>query len=64
MRYKIGYKQRGQWRYVMIAGGLQAAMDMTEKLFLMGYAQVSIKLLESEVQDYGIQDNEKFWKNW
>ena len=49
MKYKIGYKQRGQWRYVMIVGGLQAAMDMTEKLFLMGYMQVSIKLLKSEV---------------
>lgn len=49
MKYKIGYKQIGQWRYVMIAGGLQAAMDMTEKLFSMGYKQVSIKLLKSEV---------------
>lgn len=49
VRYKIGYKQRGQWRYVMIGGGLQVAMDMTEKLFLMGYKQVSIKLLKSEV---------------
>lgn len=49
MKYKIGYKQRGQWRYIiMIAGGLQSAMDMTEKLFLMGYTQVSIKLLKSE----------------
>ena len=49
MKYKIGYKQRGQWRYIMIVGGLQAAMDMTEKLFLMGYMQVSIKLIKSEV---------------
>lgn len=49
MKYKIGYKQRGQWRYIIIAGGLQAAMDMTEKLFLMGYMQVSIKLIKSEV---------------
>lgn len=49
VKYKIGYKQRGQWRYIIIAGGLQAAMDMTEKLFLMGYIQVSIKLIKSEV---------------
>lgn len=49
MKYKIGYKQRGQWRYIMIMGELIAAMDMTEKLFLMGYTQVSIKLLKSEV---------------
>lgn len=49
MKYKIGYKQRGQWRYIMIVGGLQAALDMTEKLFLMGYMQVSIKLIKSEV---------------
>lgn len=49
MKYKIGYKQRGQWRYIMIVGGLQAAMDMSEKLFLMGYMQVSIKLIKSEV---------------
>lgn len=48
MKYKIGYKQRGQWRYIMIAGELQSAMDMAEKLFLMGYTQVSIKLLKSE----------------
>lgn len=49
MQYKIGYKQREQWRYIMIAGGLHAAMDMAEKLFLMGYMQVSIKLIKSEV---------------
>lgn len=49
MKYKIGYKQRGQWRYTMVVGGLQVAMDITEKLFLMGYAQVSIKLIKSEV---------------
>lgn len=49
MKYKIGYKQRGQWRYIMIVGGLRVAMDMTEKLLLMGYAQVSIKLLKTEV---------------
>lgn len=49
MKYKIGYKQEGQWRYIMIVGGLQAAMDMTEKLLLMGYTQVSIKILKSEV---------------
>lgn len=45
MNYKIGYKQEGQWRYVMIIGGLQSAMDMTEKLLLLGYKQVSIKLV-------------------
>lgn len=49
MKYKIGYKQRGQWRYIMIAGGLKAAMEMTEKLFSMGYMQISIKLIKSEV---------------
>lgn len=49
MKYKIGYKQEGQWRYIMIVGGLQSAMDMTEKLLLMGYKQVSIKLLKTEV---------------
>ena len=49
MRYNIGYKQRGQWRYITIMGGLPAAMDMVEKLFVMGYAQVTIKILKSEV---------------
>ena len=46
MKYKIGYKQRGQWRYIMIMGGLTEAMSMTEKLFLMGYTQISIKLIK------------------
>lgn len=49
MRYKIGYKKEGQWRYIMIVGGLQAATDMIEKLLLMGYPQVSIKIIKSEV---------------
>lgn len=49
MKYKIGYKQEGQWRYIMIVGGLQSVMDMTEKLLSMGYKQVSIRLLKSEV---------------
>lgn len=46
MEYKIGYKRGEQWRYIMIAGGLQSAMDMAEKLFLMGHMQVSIKLIK------------------
>lgn len=49
MKYKIGYKQRGQWRYITIYGTLPSAMEMTEKLFLMGYMQVSIKIIKSEV---------------
>lgn len=49
MRYKIGYKQRGQWRYIIIEGKLQAPLNTVEKLLSMGYAQVSIKLLKSEV---------------
>lgn len=49
MRYRIGYKQRGQWRYIIIEGELQAPMNTVEKLLSMGYTQVSIKLLKSEV---------------
>ena len=49
MKYKIGYKQNGQWRYITIYGALPSVMEMAEKLFLMGYKQVSIKLLKSEV---------------
>ena len=49
MRYRIGYKQRGQWRYIIIEGKLQAPMNTVEKLLSMGYTQVSIKLLKSEV---------------
>jgi len=49
VKYKIGYKQRGQWRYIMIMGGLPFAMDMVEKLFVMGYEQVTIKIIKSEV---------------
>ena len=45
MKYKIGYKQEGKWRYIMIMGGLQAAIDMIEKLLLVGSTQVSIKIL-------------------
>jgi hypothetical protein len=49
MRYKIGYKQRGQWRYFIIESNLQALLYTVEKLFSMGYTQVSIKLFKSEV---------------
>lgn len=49
MKFKIGYKQGGQWRYIMIMGGLPSALNMVEKLFLMGYAQVTIKKIKSEV---------------
>lgn len=45
MKYKIGGKKAGNWRYIMIIGELQAAMDMIEKLLLIGYTQVSIKIL-------------------
>lgn len=49
MKYKIGYKQRGQWRYITIMGKLPSVMDMVKKLFVMGYAQVTIKIIKSEV---------------
>lgn len=45
--YKIGFKQRGQWRYILVEERL-AAINMMEKLIYMGYVQVSFKLLKSE----------------
>lgn len=49
MRYKIGYKQRGQWRYIIVEGKTEATVNMVEKLFFLGYTQISIKLLKTEV---------------
>lgn len=49
MRYKIGYQQRGHWSYIIIEGKLQAPLNAVEKLLSMGYTQVSIKLLKTEV---------------
>lgn len=49
MRYRIGYKQRGQWRYFDVVGILDVAMKHVEKLFNTGYTQVTIKLLKTEV---------------
>lgn len=49
MRYRIGYKQRGQWRYFEIAGTVEQAMKNVEKLFRTGYTQVTIKSFKSEV---------------
>ena len=49
VRYKIGYKQRGQWRYIIIEGKIEAILNMVDKLFFLGYTQMSIKILESEV---------------
>lgn len=48
LTYKIGYKQRGQWRYILFDERL-AAINMMEKLIYMGYTQVSFKLFKSEV---------------
>ena len=49
MRYRIGYKQRGQWRYFEIVGTVEQAMKHVEKLFYTGYTQVTIKSFKSEV---------------
>lgn len=49
MQYRIGYKQRGQWRYFEIVGTVEQAMKQVEKLFSTGYTQVTIKLFKSEV---------------
>lgn len=48
MRYKIGYKQRGKWRYIIIEGNLQAPLNAVQNILSMGYTQVSMKLLKSE----------------
>ena len=48
MRYRIGYKQRDQWKYFDVVGILDVAMKEVEKLFNLGYSQVTIKLLKSE----------------
>lgn len=47
MAYKIGYKQRRHWRYIIVKERL-AAINKMEKLIYMGFTQVSIKLLKSE----------------
>lgn len=49
MRYRIGYKQRGQWHYFDVVGILDVAMKHVEKLFNTGYTQVTIKSYKSEV---------------
>ena len=49
MRFRIGYKQRGQWRYFEIVGTIEQAVKCVEKLFYTGYTQITIKLLKSEV---------------
>lgn len=49
MRYRIGYKQRGQWRYYELVGTIEQAMKSIEKLFYTGYTQVTIKSFKSEV---------------
>ena len=49
MLYRIGYKQRGYWRYITIEGQRQAPLITVGRLLSMGYTQVSIKLLKSEV---------------
>ncbi len=49
MRYRIGYKQRGQWRYFEIVGTVEQVMKCVEKLFYTGYTQVTIKSFKTEV---------------
>lgn len=49
MRYRIGYKQRGQWRYFEIIGSIEQAMEYVGQLFYTGYTQVTIKSYKSEV---------------
>lgn len=49
MRYRIGYKQRGHWRYFEIVGTIEQAIKHVEKLFYIGYTQVTIKSFKSEV---------------
>lgn len=49
MRYRIGYKQRGQWRYFEIVGTIEQAMKHVEKLFCNGFTQATIKSFKSEV---------------
>lgn len=45
MQYRIGYKKQGQWRYFEIAGTVEQAMKNVEKLFCIGYKQVTIKII-------------------
>lgn len=49
MKYKIGYKKNGLWRYIMLVGNVEYALKMVEELFTMECDQVTIKLLKSEV---------------
>ena len=49
MKYKIGYKKNGLWRYIMLVGNIEDALKTVEELFIMEYDQVTIKLLKSEV---------------
>ena len=50
MRYRLGYKCRGQWRYFDIVGELTDAMKQVENMFKLGFTQVTIKIIKkSEV---------------
>lgn len=49
MKYKIGYKKNGLWRYIMLVGNVEDALKMVEDLFTTECDQVTIKLLKSEV---------------
>ena len=49
LKYKIGYKKNGLWRYIMLAGNVEDALKMVEDLFTIDCDRVTIKLLKSEV---------------